>query len=303
MSKIKKTKKTNYIKIILFLLALIYGYYTSQIDNTYSLPNVLNTFNESSDILTISYLDVGQADSILIESNNENMLIDAGNNEDGEFLVKYFKEKEITKFKYLVATHPHEDHIGGIDDVINNFEIETFFMSDVITTTKTFTDVLDAMENKNLTYTVPKIKDKYNLGDATIEVIYTGTNKQELNNTSIVLRMVYKDVSFLFTGDTEEKVEKIILNSSLNISSDVLKVSHHGSSSSTSNDFLNKVNPKYAIISVGTGNSYKHPEDITLNKLNSKNIKVYRTDLDGSIIVTTDGNNININTIKTNTNG
>ena len=101
-----KKKKNNFIKITLFILGLIYSYYTSQIDNTYSLPNVLDTFNESSEVLTVSYLDVGQADSILIELNNEAMLIDAGNNEDGENLVKYFKEKEITNFKYLVATHP-----------------------------------------------------------------------------------------------------------------------------------------------------------------------------------------------------
>lgn len=304
----KKKKKNEFLRLLLIIVTFILGFYLSDIEGTYSLEefsNIFtqNVFNEVNSNLIVSYLDVGQADSILIENNGEYMLIDAGNNEDGELLVKYFNQKEINIFKYLVGTHPHEDHIGGLDDIINNFEVGTIYMPDVITTTKTFTDVLDAIENNKLTYKVPKIQETFTLGEAKIEVIYTGTDTKELNNCSIVLRLVFGETTFLFTGDAEDKAEEIILNNNLNIQADVLKIGHHGSRYSTTDKFLNRVNPKYAIISVGTGNSYKHPESIVLNKLKANNIEIHRTDLEGTIIVTSDGENITINNIDTNTNG
>ena len=306
--KRRKKQENKFLRIILIIITFILGVFLSDIEGTYSLEDISNiftesVFNEVNSNLIVSYLDVGQADSILIENNKEYMLIDAGNNEDGELLVKYFNQKEITNFKYLVGTHPHEDHIGGLDDVINNFDVGTIYMPDAITTTKTFTDVLDAIENKGLTYKVPKIQETFTLGEATLEVIYTGTDTKELNNTSIVLRLVFGETTFLFTGDAEDKAEETILKSGLNIQADVLKIGHHGSKYSTTDEFLNEVNPKYAIISVGEGNSYKHPESIVLNKLDDNNIEVHRTDLEGTIIVTSDGKNITINNIDTNVNG
>ena len=306
--KRRKKQENKFLRIILIIITFILGVFLSDIEGTYSLEDISNiftesVFNEVNSNLIVSYLDVGQADSILIENNKEYMLIDAGNNEDGELLVKYFNQKEITNFKYLVGTHPHEDHIGGLDDVINNFDVGTIYMPDAITTTKTFTDVLDAIENKGLTYKVPKIQETFTLGEATLEVIYTGTDTKELNNTSIVLRLVFGETTFLFTGDDEDKAEETILKSGLNIQADVLKIGHHGSKYSTTDEFLNEVNPKYAIISVGEGNSYKHPESIVLNKLDDNNIEVHRTDLEGTIIVTSDGKNITINNIDTNVNG
>jgi len=302
-SKRKKNKKNMFRKIIIIIVTIILGLYISKLDGTYSLNNATDVFKEVSSDLKISYLDVGQADAILIENNEEVMLIDAGNNEDGKLLVKYFNEQNINKFKYVVGTHPHEDHIGGLDDIINNFKIDTIYMPDAITTTKTFMDVLDAIENNNMTYKVPKIEEVFYLGEAKIEVLYTGTDIKDLNNTSIVLKLTFGNNSFLFTGDATDKSEEILLNLGMNIKSDVLKVGHHGSKYSTTDKFLAKVNPKYAIISVGYGNSYKHPEDVILNKLKSKNIEIHRTDLAGTIIVTSDGTNINISNIKTNLNG
>lgn len=251
--------------------------------------------------LSVHYIDVGQADSILIESNQEYMLIDGGNNVDGPLLVDYFKDLGITSFKYLVATHPHEDHIGGLDDVIDNFDIGTIYMPDVITTSKTFEDLLDSIENKNLTFNVPVIGSSFKLGDSDFTVIYTGTDTSDLNNTSIVLRMVYGNTSFLFTGDATDVTEEKIINQ--NIQADVLKVGHHGSKYSTTDKFLAKVNPKYAVISVGSDNKYGHPASSTINKLNSANIETYRTDQDGTVIAESDGNDIKFSTVKTNTNG
>lgn len=256
---------------------------------------------ENTTEIKIYYLDVGQADSILIESDKEYMLIDAGNNEDGKLLVDYFKSLNITSFKYVVGTHPHEDHIGGLDDVINNFNINKIYFPDAITTTKTFEDVLEAMESNNLTYSIPKIDETFSLGNADFKVIYTGVDINDLNNTSIILKMTYGNISFLFMGDATDKVESLILDK--DIKADILKVSHHGSKYSTSDKFIKRVNPSYAIISVGANNSYNHPDTLTLDRLKNYNIKIYRTDVLGTILITTNGSSVDINNFKTYTDG
>ena len=298
--KKKKQKLPKGISILLIIIAIFYSLYEKDIDKTFGLP-VTETFKETENTLDITYLDVGQADSILIQNEGHNMLIDAGNNEDGPLLVQYFKEQNITKFDYLIATHPHEDHIGGMDDIINNFDVEKIYMPDVTTTTKTFLDVLEAIEKKNMTYDVPNINQNFTLGNTLFQVIYTGNDKKNLNNSSIILKATFKNTSYLFTGDATSEVEKKILNK--DIQATVLKVGHHGSKYSTTTDFLNKVNPKYAIISVGKNNSYNHPNQVTINKLEKKNIEIHRTDQEGSIFLKSDGKTINITSKKTNTNG
>src|SRR5699024_9293057 len=176
------------------------------------------------------------------------MLVDAGNNEDGPKLVTYLKGLGIADFSYVVGTHPHEDHIGGLDDIIKDFNIKTFYMPDVITTTKTFEEVLDALESKNIALSIPNKNDTFNLGDATVKVLYVGTEEEsDLNDTSIVLKVTYQNVSFLLTGDASTKVEDSLDRKDLE--STVLKVGHHGSSTATNEEFLNLVNPKYAVIS------------------------------------------------------
>lgn len=304
MAKKKKNKQNlpKGISILLIIIAIFYSIYEKDIDKTFGLP-VTETFKETenTNTLDITYLDVGQADSILIQNKGHNMLIDAGNNEDGPLLVQYFKEQNITKFDYLITTHPHEDHIGGMDDIINNFDIEKIYMPDVTTTTKTFLDVLEAIEKKNMTYDVPNINQNFPLGNTLFQVIYTGNDKKNLNNSSIILKATFKNTSYLFTGDATSEVEKKILNK--DIQATVLKVGHHGSKYSTTTDFLNKINPKYAIISVGKNNSYNHPNQVTINKLEKKNIEIHRTDQEGSIFLKSDGKTINITSKKTNTNG
>lgn len=313
----RRKKKKNYsskiITLILIIVAFLYGSFFDQVNESFGLmydtaTESLNNKEEEtkpvtnlSSNLKIYYLDVGQADSILIQNNDESMLIDAGNNNDGPLLVKYFQELGIKEFKYIVGTHPHEDHIGGLDDVIENFNIGTIYIPDAITTTSTFEDLLDAIDKKNMTYTVPNIDSTFTLGEATLKVIYTGTDTTDLNNTSIVLKMTFGNTSYLFTGDATDVTEEKILNK--DIKADVLKVGHHGSSYSSTDNFLKKVNPKYAIISVGKNNKYSHPSSKTISKLEKLNIETYRTDELGTILLESDGNDININNIKTNTNG
>lgn len=251
--------------------------------------------------LKIYFLDVGQADSILLSNNGEYMLIDAGNNEDGEKLVSYFQELGITNFSYVIGTHAHEDHIGGMDDIIYHFGIQTFYMPDVITTTKTFENVLDALEEKSITFETPEMDGTFAFGDCKFQVLYVGDETKDLNDSSIVLHMNYGNHSFLFMGDATSKIEKEIILKDL--ASDVLKVGHHGSRYSTAQAFLDKVSPKYAIISAGVNNSYHHPHASTLKKLQESAISIYRTDRDGTIIVSSDGTNLTFETLSTDTNG
>lgn len=263
-------------------------------------PETKEVLNPTSK-LKISFLDVGQADSILLENNGEYMLIDAGNNEDGPKLVKYFHELGVQNFAYVIATHAHEDHIGGMDDIINNFSIQTFYMPDDITTTKTFEDVLDALENKRITFQTPELDGTFHFAESKFEVIYIEKNAKDLNDSSLILKMTYGNNTFLFMGDATSKVEPKIIEKE--IKSDVLKIGHHGSKYSSSQALLDKVSPQYAIISVGADNNYHHPHQNTMKKLDAMAIKTYRTDRDGTIILTTDGTNITFEATKTDTNG
>lgn len=303
-------KKLNkLIKIIIGLVILIVITIQGNLfDNVSNATASINDSTKSDKIdakvnenFSVSFIDVGQADSVLIRNGNYNMLIDAGNNEDGEKLVNYFKSLGIEEFTYVFATHPHEDHIGGMDDIINNFKIDNYYMSNKLSTTKTFMDVLDALDGRNLKYMVPNKGDTLKLGDANIKVIYPGDDKSNINDSSIVLKVTYGKNSFLLTGDATSNVERKIYNE--NIKSDVLKVAHHGSSYSSIDVFLDKVKPYYAVISVGKNNIYNHPSNKTLEKLNKRNIKVYRTDLDGTIVFISDGDNLSVKALKTDTNG
>lgn len=304
-----KKKKTSFLTIIFLIMIFLYSNRNTIIKmyNDYQNPKKEETSKrvisdtQEGDILSIYYLDVGQADSMLITYQDKDILIDAGNNEDGPKLVNYFKSLNITKFDYVFGTHPHEDHIGGMDDIINNFEINNFYMPDVVTTTKTFEDILNSMEEKNLQFKTPNIDDEYKIGDIKLKVLYVGKESNDLNDTSIVLKLTYKDTSYLFTGDATKKVENKLLTK--DIESDVLKVGHHGSQYSISNEFLEKVNPKYAIIEVGKNNIYKHPKEVTLTKLDNMKIKYYRTDMDGTILLKSDGENISFEKLQTDTNG
>lgn len=303
----KKTKN-KLMKILLVLIIMVCTYFYEEYFQEDTTKNEVE-YRQNQEVkinpnnLVIHFVDVGQGDCILIGQNNEYLLIDAGNNEDGQLLVEYFKELGVKKFKYVIGTHAHEDHIGGIDNIINNFELDKFYMPDVITTTKTFEDVLDALLKKQKAFDTPKIGDKFKLNDLEFEVLYLGTDKSDLNDTSIVLKLTYKNTTYLFMGDATSKVEKILINEGKDLSSDVLKVGHHGSQYSSTATFLKKVNPSYAVIQVGQDNEYDHPKQVTLDKLNKLNTLTYRTDEQGTIILTSDGENITFETIKTNTNG
>jgi len=244
--------------------------------------------------LRVHFIDLGQADSVLIQQGNEFMLIDGGNNEDSELLVSYLKEQGVNHIKYLIATHPHEDHIGGLDAVINAFNIEKLIMPNITHNTRTFEDLLLAVQKKNLKITAPKVGDSYELGEGNWTILAPYPKEYEdLNNYSVVISYAYGSHTFLFTGDAEKEAEFDMLKENVAnpeiFKADVLKVGHHGSSSSTSLEFLDAVSPSFAVISVGAQNDYNHPHEETIKRLQERNIEILRTDLNGNIIFFSDG--------------
>jgi competence protein ComEC len=247
--------------------------------------------------LMVHFLDVGQADSILITSQGAAMLVDAGNNEDEEFVLGYLKEQGITRLDYVIGTHPHEDHIGSLDAVIRNFEIGKVILPEKVHTSKTFQDVLSAIEEKELQITKPVVADKYSLGDANFTIIGPAKDYgNDLNNWSVGIKLTDGDNDFIMCGDAEIEAEYDMTETGIDLQAEVLKVCHHGSRTSTSEAFLKAVNPKYAVISVGKDNTYGHPNNEILDRLENRSIEVYRTDESGTITIVSDGKTLTWNT-------
>lgn len=243
--------------------------------------------------LKVHYLDVGQGDSTLIHTKDAAMLIDAGDRGYGSGIVDYIKEQDIDKLDYLILTHPHADHIGGAVEVINAFDIDKIIMPKASHTSQTFENLLATIKDKGMKIASPNPGDEYELGDAKFTILGPNSSSYDnLNNYSVVNKLTFGHTSFLFTGDAEVVSENEILNSGLDIKTDVLKVGHHGSDTSTSEQFLDVSSPKCAIISVGKDNKYGHPDQVILDRLDNRNITIYRTDESGTIIATSDGENV-----------
>ncbi|WP_249436155.1 ComEC/Rec2 family competence protein [Paenibacillus sp. Marseille-Q4541] len=243
--------------------------------------------------LTVHYIDVGQGASQLIQTpSGKTMLIDGGNNDDEQRIVSYLKKQGVKKVDVLIGTHPDADHVGGLDAVVDAFDIGKIYMPKVSSNTKTYESLLTSIKNKNLKVTTAKAGITIDLDNQLdIKMIAPVKTYDDKNEMSAVIKLTFGKNSFLFTGDAESGSESDMIDSGANLKSDVLLVGHHGSNSSTSQAFLNAVNPTYAVIQVGE-NSYGHPTSDILKRLNSKNIKIYRNDLQGTIVFTSDGTTI-----------
>ena len=262
----------NFLRLFVFLIALILIQTTALAD------------------IKVSFFDVGQGDSALIQADGKSMLIDAGPDESADRLLSYLSDSGIKQIDILVGTHPHEDHIGGIDDVLGKYSVGSIWMPKAAAETQTFEDLLLAIQDKGLKITAPAPGATYTLGNGKITVLAPNSQTyDDLNNYSIVFRLDYGNNSFLFTGDAEELAENEILQSKHLIDADVLKVGHHGSNTATSQSFLDAITPNWAVISCGKDNTYGHPHAETLVRLQTAGATILRTDLDGTITFTSDG--------------
>jgi len=291
----KLYKRFLFIILVVLTVIILFG---CTIEYIPSQDSNIKTETQKKGLLTVHFIDVGQADSILVTTpGGKTMLIDAGNNSDDEIVIGYLESMGISTIDVLIGTHPHEDHIGAMDDVIKRFKIGKFYMPKVAATTKTFKDVLSAASLKRIDINTAKSGIEIELDNLLTAKILApiSTKYDDLNNYSAVVKLTYGKISFLFTGDAEKISENEMIEKRLDLSATVLKVGHHGSNSSTSNKFLNIVNPQYAVISVGEDNDYNHPSSSVLDELNKRGIKVLRTDKMGTITISTDGNSIETN--------
>lgn len=247
--------------------------------------------------LEVHYIDVGQGDATLIKCGSHAMLIDGGNNNKGTTVQLYLKKQGVESLDYVIGTHPDADHIGGLDVIVYKYNCEKVIMPDYEKDTRTYQELVDVIHDKNMKITYPVVGEQYALGEAKFTIIAPNSNSYggNANDYSVAILLEYGKNRFLFTGDAEEASEAEMLTNGIDISADVYKVAHHGSRSASTQEFLNAVHPKYAVISCGEGNSYGHPHAEVLNRLRSMGVEVFRTDEQGSIIASSDGENINWN--------
>lgn len=294
----KKNKYLFSLVAVLILASFLYF----QVHNPEKPDEVISDKqNYENGLLCVKYIDVGQGDSeFILLPNGETILIDAGESSSGKNVISAVKEMSVDKIDYLIATHPHADHIGGMPEVIDSFDIGRIYMPKTEYSSKTYLTLLEKIDEKNLKITAVKSGTQMiSTDEVTAEFIAPTINEYDsLNDYSAVLRLTYGDTSFLFTGDSEIKSEQDMLSSGYDLSADVLKVGHHGSDTSSSEKFLSAVNPDYSIISCGINNKYSHPSAATLDKLSAINTKVFRTDKMGTITVYSDGHTIKIESEK-----
>lgn len=285
------TNRFRFLILFILLVALVFTGCDMEVDDS-STDN-----SDYKNDLIVHFIDVGQGDGIFIQfPNGETSLIDGGPRISSEKLIAYLKSLNVNKIDYLIVTHPHEDHIGGLPEVINNFEVGNIYMPDITANTVIFEDLLKEIKSKGLKITIGKGGDEIlNTEGLKYEILAPNDNEySETNNFSIVTKITFKESSFIFTGDAELESERDILEHGYNLSSDVIKIGHHGGSTSTTEEFLDKVNPEYAVISCGANNTYGHPHRETIDKLNKHNINILRTDELGSITISSDGENIQV---------
>ncbi|MDE5619647.1 MAG: MBL fold metallo-hydrolase [Ruminococcus sp.] len=289
----KKTLKTVIPAVIILIVGFVAWY----------LSGGLGTETDVEK-LSVHYIDVGQGDSIYIASGGEGMLIDCGESGDADSVISYLDNMGVTKIDYVVGTHPHSDHMGGMSKIVEHFDIGEMIIPHIdesdTPTTKYFEKFLNTCAEKGLSLTEAELGREIEVGDAEFEII--APNSQDysnVNNYSVSFIMHHGDNSFIFTGDAEKLAENEMIESGRLEDIDVYKAGHHGSDTSSSEDFLNIIKPDYAVISCGEGNSYGHPNDITIANLSKFTDKIYRTDLCGTVVFESDGKELTVKTERT----
>lgn len=252
--------------------------------------------------MEVHFIDVGNADCILVRQEDKNLLIDAGERSDNDTILQYLSDRGVDHLDLVIATHPHADHIGSMADVLESIPVDRFVMSfmpeSATPTTATYLKMLEVLDEKSIPVDEAEPGSVYELGTARLQILGPLEETEETNDISVVTRLTFGDRSFLFTGDAESGVEKQLLNSGYTLSADVLKLGHHGSDTSNTTAFIKRVDPQCVVITCGEGNSYGHPHEEVITRLDKLGVPMYRADLCGNIVFVTDGESLTIETEK-----
>ena len=253
----------------------------------------------SAENLVVYFLDVGQADAAILQCGDEVMMIDGGESSDSSLIYSYLtKTLGITHIDYMIATHPHSDHIGGLSGALNACSVGVVYSPVRSYDSKQFSSLVKYTQKQGRDLTVPKVGDSFSFGDAQVQFLSPMKEYSNINDSSIVVRIIHGINTFLFAGDAEWEAEHDMVDSGYDLSATVLKVGHHGSDTSSSYVFLREVMPKYAVISCGEGNSYGHPTEAVLSRLRDVGAQVFRTDLQGDVVFVSDGTTLSFGTEK-----
>lgn len=256
-------------------------------------------YTPADDKLRVHFLDVGQGDCIYISCGGESMLIDCGEKGEQKDVIRYLNREEVTALDYVIATHPHSDHMGGMSEIIDKFGVEEIIIppltKEAIPLTQFFTDFVDVVEKKEIPLTQAKIGMKGKIGDAEWRIISpTKCDEGNLNNCSVGIILKHGKNSFCLTGDAEEESEKTMAYSGITEDVDVFKAAHHGGATSNTELFLTMIRPEIVVISCGRDNSYGHPNPTVLKRLETYTDEIYRTDEDGNIVIESDGEKLEV---------
>ena len=287
--------KSKYNKLapllILLLLYFAWDYFQTGPAPAPDPPRT-ETEVEAGQGMELHFIDVGQADCTLALCDGQSLLVDGGNREDVGLICDYLQDLGLEQLDYVVCTHAHEDHAGGLSGVLAAYPAATALVPYTEADNRWFEDFMAVAQEQGTEIIVPEPGAEYSLGQAELEILGPLLEYESVNDTSIVLRLVYGDTAFLLTGDATAQAETDLLEAGAELSADVLKVGHHGSNGSTGYRFLREVMPVYAVISCGADNSYGHPGEKTLSRLEDEEAQIYRTDLLGSIICRSDGSSV-----------
>lgn len=249
--------------------------------------------------IELHYIDVGHGDATIILCDDEAMIIDGGMPKTSQLIYSYiYKKLNLKHMNYIIATHPHSDHVGGLPAVLNSVPVDLILSPTKEYDTRAFKSILKYADKQATPIEIPEVGDTLKLGEAEITVVHCWPEAWQTNDMSISLHIQYKNTSFLFTGDAEYMAEYMMIDSGLPLAADVLQVGHHGSSTSSTEEFIQTVNPKYAVISCAQNDQYGHPCQETLNTLKAIGSSLFRTNLHGTIIIHSDGTNIDVKVLK-----
>ncbi len=293
MGKRRISKNQRILTLILSLFVIVSAVYFLVI-HLNDMPVAKPAATADGELLSVQFIDVGQADSTLISlSTGETMLIDAGESTSADSVFAELDERGIKDIDILVATHPHADHIGGMLSLLGRYDIGQVLMPDMTSDSKTYAKLLQAIKTESIPLVEAYAGYRFSFGSAVCTVVSpSADDNKDANNESVVIYLGFGDTDFLFTGDMEEWAEKRVLDSNYYVDADVLKVAHHGSSTGSSEAFLSAITPDYAVISCGRSNDYGHPHAETLDRLEEAGAQIYRTDIQGDILFISDGSTL-----------